>query len=290
MEREREMTNKELGETLNYSLEMAFGAGKILLGFQKRLDKLKISYKDAQGMVSNADISSENYIINKIKKKFPDHEILAEESAFKKFGGGKSSYTEFRKIPWCWSIDPLDGTNNYLNKFDYYAVCISLLHYGDPIIGVVYRPSTSECFFSIKGQGAKYATEIKNLKNMRVSKIKKLAGKKVLKNSLLVTGFSSEKGIMKKKELKQFQVLMQKSRGIRRLGSAALDMCMVSRGIFDGFWESGLAPWDVSASSIICQEVGVIVSDYKGEDFHPFQKNILAARRPIYGQLQVYLA
>lgn len=283
------MTNKELKETLNFSLEMAFGAGKILTGFQKKLDKLKVSYKDAQGMVSNADISSEEFIIKKINKRFPGHEILAEESAFKKYGGGKSSYKEFRKIPWCWCIDPLDGTNNFLNNFDYYAVCISLLHYGDPVLGVVYRPSTKECYFSIKGQGAKYAFEIKNLKDMKVKSINKISSKKLLKNSLLVTGFSSEKGIIKRKEFQQFQTLMKNSRGIRRLGSAALDMCMVSRGIFDGFWESGLAPWDVSASSIICQEAGVYVANYKGEAFHPFQKNILVARKSIFNQIQGHL-
>lgn len=189
----------------------------------------------------------------------------------------------FKKEDWCWIIDPLDGTHNFLAGMDYYAVCICLAYRGTPEVGVVYRPSNGECFYALKGQGA----FLKNLKSkQKAQKIYSEKSGKKLDESMLVTGFATEKGVAFDIEFEYFRKIMGKSRGIRRMGSAALDLCYVASGLFSGFWERGLAPWDVAAPGLICLESGVRVTDYNGRKFHPFQKTIVAARNPVYNELK----
>ena len=146
----------------------------------------------------------------------------------------------FRNINTPGLIDPLDGTSNFLNRFDYFSVCICLAIKGVPFVGVVFRPSTKELFFAIKERGATY-----KIGNSTVQ-MPKSPNKKLIKNSLLVTGFSSEKGQVSEDEFALFKKISTNSRGVRRLGSAALDMCYVAAGFFDGFWEKSLAPWEMS--------------------------------------------
>jgi len=270
------MNRKELEANLKFTIKLAQDAGKLLLAHQKEVKKLKVDYKKMEGVFSQADLESEKLIINRIKKKYPDHYILAEESAFKEFKGGKDGFKKFATYPFSWIIDPLDGTSNFLNRFDYYSVCICLALYGVPTVGVVYRPSNKDLFIAIKGRGA----------NFNGVRIPKSSNKKLINDSLLITGFSSEKGQVYEEEFKLFKKLSSNTRGVRRLGSAALDMCYVASGIFDGFWESGLAPWDVSASGLICQEAGVQVTGYNGEAFSPFSDNFLVARLPLYKQIK----
>lgn len=274
------MNKKELELNLEFTIKLAKDAGKLLLSHQKDVKKLKVDYKKMEGVFSKADLESEKLIISRIKKKFPDHYILAEESAYKEFKGGKDGFKKFRKYPFSWIIDPLDGTSNFLNQFDYYSVCICLAVYGVPAIGVVYRPSNKDLFFAIKGKGAFF------LNRDGSNRIPKISNKKLINDSLLITGFSSEKGQVYEDEFRLFKKISSNTRGVRRLGSAALDMCYVAAGIFDGFWESGLAPWDVSASGLICQEAGVKVTNYAGKSFSPFSDNFLAARLPLYNQIK----
>jgi myo-inositol-1(or 4)-monophosphatase len=263
---------------LKMSVELARKAGDHLIKKQKKISSLKVTHKLAQGVATSADTESEKIIITGIKKKFPGHEILAEESAYKKYNGEKSQYNFLKEKEWVWIIDPLDGTNNFLNGLDYFAVCISLVYKGEPIVGVVYRPINGDLFYALKGKGAFF----KNLKSKGiVLKLSSKKNKKSLKDSLLVTGFTSEKGEVFDREFELFKQMMGKSRGIRRMGSAALDLCYVAHGIFDCFWERGLAPWDVAAAGLICHEANVSVSDYSGQSFHPFQETILAARSPL---------
>ncbi len=277
--------SKELDSFCKVAIDAAIDAGQILLRYQKKISKLKVHAKEAQGVMSEADLKSEQKIISILKKSFPTHEILAEESAFDSLGGELDAYKFFKQKNWCWCIDPLDGTNNFLGGMDYYAVCISLLHRGKPVVGVVLRPATNEVYYAVSGKGARYRSSN--------GSDQKLVPKKVvskLKDTLLVTGFASEKGVLCQEEFITFQQILLKSRGVRRMGSAALDMCLLSQGIFDGFWERGLAPWDVAASGIIAIEAGVKVSDWNGRSFHPFQNTIIAARTPIYGQLRRQLS
>lgn len=266
-------------------MQLAEEVGKFLIKKQSRIlnlkSSLKVHHKEAQGVASEADVGAENMILKAIKKRYPTHEILAEESAYALFKGAKEKYEYLKEKEWVWVIDPLDGTNNFLNGLDYYAICISLVNFGNPVLGVVYRPRTGEAFRAMKDQGAQ-------LRLNGVSKFKKLKcvnTKKPLSECLLVTGFTTEKGELFDREFDLFKNMMGKSRGIRRMGSAALDLCYVASGIFDAFWERGLAPWDVSASGIICREAGILLSTYEGEAFHPFQSTIVAARKEIKSQI-----
>lgn len=270
-------------DVLKLSLKLAKIAGAHLMKKQLRISSLKITTKEAQGIASNADTESEKIIIDGIKKNYPDHFILAEESAFKEFKGEMSRYEFLKNKEWVWIIDPLDGTNNFLNGMDYFGVCISLAHYGDPVVGVVLRPSSGECFYAVKGKGTKTINLLK--KKSSPIALKKSSNKKGLQNSLLVTGFTTEKGPIFEEEFTLFKNMVGRSRGIRRMGSAALDLCYVSKGVFDCFWERGLAAWDVSAAGLICTESGVVVTDYTGQKFHPFQDTILAARAPLHGEI-----
>lgn len=272
-----------LDDVLKLSLKLARSSGDFLIKKQSKISTLKITVKEAQGIASNADTESEKMIVDGIKKHYPDHFILAEESAYKEFKGEMCRYDFLKEKEWVWVIDPLDGTNNFLNGLDYYGVCISLVHFGEPVVGVVLRPSNGECFYAIKGKGTKLINLSK--KSAKAISLKKSTSKKSLKDSLLVTGFTTEKGPVFEEEFSLFKKMVGKSRGIRRMGSAALDLCYVSRGIFDCFWERGLASWDVAAAGLICLEAGVVVTDYAGQKFHPFQETIVAARAPLHGEI-----
>ena len=273
-------------EALKLSMLLAVEASKFLLKKQKKISSLKITIKKAQGIASNADTESEKMIIEGIKKKYPDHFILAEESAYKEYRGELSRYKFLQEKEWVWIIDPLDGTNNFLNGLDYYGVCISLAHYGEPVVGLVLRPANGECFYAIKGQGTKlinFSNDFK--KKSKPISLKKSTNKKSIRDAMFVTGFTSEKGQVFEEEFALFKSMVGRGRGIRRMGSAALDLCYVARGIFDCFWERGLAAWDVSAAGLICQEAGVLVTDYEGQEFHPFQPTIIAARSPLQKEI-----
>jgi len=257
---------------------LAETAGAFLEKKQTKISSLKITHKDAQGVASNADTESEQIIIKGIKKFYPDHLILAEELAYKEYHGENARYQFLKEKEWVWVIDPLDGTNNFLSGMDYYAICISLVHWGMPLTGVVYRPANGDCFIAGEGLGCFFFNKKKGIKKRKIDPSKK---SKPIKSSLLVTGFTSEKGEVFDREFDLFKMMVGKSRGIRRMGSAALDLCYVAQGIFDGFWERALSPWDVAAAGLICSEAGVVVTDYSGRKFHPFQETILAARAPL---------
>lgn len=275
-------TEVRFDEALKLALGLAQRSGDLLLKMQARLSSLKITTKVAQGIASNADTESEKIIMDGIRKKYPEHFILAEESAYEQFKGEMSRYQFLKEKEWVWVIDPLDGTNNFLNGLDYFGVCIALVHFGEPVVGVVLRPTNGECFYAIKGKG----TRMVNLsKKGRSVSLKKSANKKRLKDSLLVTGFTTEKGPVFEQEFTLFKNMVGTSRGIRRMGSAALDLCYVCKGMFDCFWERGLAAWDVAAAGLICQEAGVKVTDYSGQKFHPFQETIVAARSPLHSEI-----
>ena len=273
------MTTKiNYDQVLKFSEQLAIKAGKLLLKNSKKISSLKIKYKEAQGVASTADVESENLIVSAIKKKFPEHSFLAEESAFEIYSGEKSRFEFLKEKEWVWIIDPLDGTNNFLNGLDYYAICISLVHRGKPVVAVVYRPGNGDMFSAIYKKGSFYQNKNKRIKKYSLVKNKNT---KPLRSSLLVTGFTTEKGEIFDQEFDLFKSMMGKSRGIRRMGSAALDLCYVASGTFDCFWERGLAPWDVAAAGLICLEAKVKVTDYYGSPFHPFQETILAARAPL---------
>lgn len=258
--------------------EIAIKAGVKLVRYSKKIEKLKVTSKSAEGMVSEADIETEKLIQRELKKVFKEAEFLGEESVYLKIKDRKKAYKEFQKTQWCWIVDPLDGTHNFLNGLDYYGVCIALAYYGEPVLGVVYRPETNTLYSALKGNGA----FVENLSLKKKKNLKVLTNNKKIKDCMVSTGFALEKGVDDSKEMKSFKNIMKRCRGVRRFGSAALDMCHVAEGKFDCFWEKGLGPWDVAASGIICQEAGVLVTDYNGSAFHPFQKSVYCARKPLH--------
>ena len=273
-------------EAMDLSMELAVKAAKLLLNKQKKISTLAITNKKAQGIASSADIESEKLIVDGIKKKYPDHFILAEETAYAEYMGQMDRYKFLKEKEWVWIIDPLDGTNNFLNGLDYYGICISLVNYGEPVTGLVLRPTNGECFYAIKKRGTKLVNFSKDFRRKsKAISLKKSSNKKSLCDSLLVTGFATEKGPVFDQEFDLFKHMLGKSRGIRRMGSAALDLCYVARGVFDCFWEKGLAAWDVSAAGLICLEAGVAVTDYEGQKFHPFQPTIVASRAPLHKEI-----
>ena len=273
-------------EALELSMELAIKAARLLLLKQKKISSLKITNKKAQGIASSADTESEKLIVDGIRAKYPDHFILAEETAYKEYMGQMDRYKFLKEKEWVWIIDPLDGTNNFLNGLDYYGICISLVNFGEPVTGLVLRPTNGECFYAVKGKGSKLVNFTNSFKKKsKPVSLKKSTNKKSLCDSLLVTGFATEKGPVFDQEFDLFKHMLGKSRGIRRMGSAALDLCYVARGVFDCFWEKGLAAWDVSAAGLICLEAGVKVSDYEGQKFHPFQETIVASRDPLHKEI-----
>lgn len=271
------LSKKELKEIAAQVVTISAAAGVKLVRRQKKLQHLKISIKEAQGVVSNADIEAENYLINHLRPLVPGAEFLAEESAFKNYGGKSAAYKKYQEKDFVWIIDPLDGTTNFLNNMDYFGVCICLAYKGEPLIGVVHRPPTHETYAAVIGQGCFLIDAFGKRKKLELPRTKK-----VLKNSLLVTGFACEKGEVFNREFTIFKNMMKESRGIRRMGSAALDICLVAQGIFDAFWERGLSPWDVAAAALILKEAGGLVTDYNGKAFNPFQDTIVGARKSLH--------
>jgi len=202
-------------------------AGGLLL--EKFGKKLNVSMKGDINLVTEADLASEKLIIDRIKSHYPQHSILAEESGEAVIIGGTNK--------WKWIVDPLDGTTNFAHGYPCFCVTLALENEGQIVIGVTYDPTRNEMFSAEKGQGASL-----NNKPIRVSAAQKLA------DALIVTGFPYD---FKQREnfARHLTTFLLQSRGVRRDGSAAIDMAYVACGRFDGFWEEGLNPWDVAADA-----------------------------------------
>lgn len=229
---------------LNIAVSAARQAGEIIIRHMEQVDRLKITAKNSQEYFSEVDIKAEQAIINAIHKAYPEHGILAEESGFQE-GDGES----------VWIIDPLDGTSNYLHGFPFFSVSIALKIKNRIEHGVIYDPLRHECFAASRGRGARL-----NDRRIRVSK------QTLLSASLLGTGVPFRNLALAQRYLPTFEALMGKCAGVRRTGSAALDLAYVASGRLDGFWELGLRPWDIAAGSLLIREAGGLISDVQGGD------------------------
>lgn len=257
--------DNQLKNITAFARETAFMAGKILLKKSKHHNH--IAYKGRVNLVTDADLASEKYIKNAIYKQFPDHSILAEEEA------SCEKESDFR-----WIIDPLDGTTNFAHSFPFYCVSIAL-EYRDTIIsGVIYDPLREEMFYACSGGGS-----FLNRKRISVSKQSKL------EKSLLATGFPYDIGSSRENNLKQFGKFARLAQGVRRAGSAALDLCYLASGRFDGFWELKLHPWDTAAGILIVKQAGGKVTDFDGQKYSIYDKYILATNGKIHGQMKKVL-
>lgn len=245
-------------------VEIIESAGEILKDYFKKLESLSIYNKPGEGLVSEADIETEKFLIKEIKKLYPKSNFIAEESYQKE----KKEIIKNSEIYWL--LDPLDGTNNFLSGFDYFSISLAAYFNEEVIAGFVYRPVTQELFFSYKGEGAFQRSPDGQKKKIKIKNIN-------LKSCMLTTGFCVEKGQEFDKEFDIFKDVMTNCRGIRRLGSAALDLCYSSSGPWGGFWERELSPWDVAAGALVVLESGGKVTSYTGEKFSPFSRSIVAS-------------
>jgi myo-inositol-1(or 4)-monophosphatase len=248
---------------INTAISAARQAGQFLhqnIGNVKHVER---KLGQDTNLVTELDRRAEEIIIAEIQKSFPDHDILAEES------GSHEKESSFR-----WVIDPLDGTTNYTHGLPLYCVSIGLEVDGMLTLGVVYDPSRDELFTAEKGKGA-----FLNGSAIRVSRAD------ALRESLLVTGFPYDLRSNPDRIVWVFEKFLMEAQAVRRLGSAALDLCYVAAGRFDGYWEFFLNPWDMAAGVLLLQEAGGNLSNFEGSPTTIYQKNVLATNGMIHSEM-----
>jgi myo-inositol-1(or 4)-monophosphatase len=245
---------------LDVATEAALEAGGILTAeFARPVD---ISYKGEVDIVTQADRRSEQAIVTHLRARFPEHSIVAEE------GGGSESDSPFR-----WHVDPLDGTTNFAHGYPCFAVSIGLEEAGELIAGVIYQPISRELFTAARGEGAYL-----NQKKIHVSVIEKLA------TSLLCTGFPSVKR-SQNPNIHYYWDFTQRSHGVRRDGSAAMDLASVACGRFEGFWEFGLHSWDTAAGVLLVREAGGDVTRFDGQPYKLGDGQLLASNGRVHSEM-----
>ncbi len=257
-----EFTEKIDFERVKYfTVNMAKEAGAILLRHFGHIKNLE--FKGEIDLLTEADTESEAYIISSIKKNYPDHSILAEES------GAKESDSDFS-----WFVDPLDGTTNFAHGYPFFCTSICLAFKEEPVLGVILNPIARELFIAEKGGGA----------TLNGNKIVVSKNDQVIR-SLLITGFPYKLTEKADDNLNRLRKVISKAQAFRRDGSAALDLCYIASGRADGFWEPKLNAWDIAAGSLMVTEAGGKVSDYSGGPLDLYGNEILATNGLIHDQL-----
>jgi myo-inositol-1(or 4)-monophosphatase len=255
-----------MADYLSAAVEIAHEAGALLSELSTQ--PLEITYKRRSDLVTVADRRSEALIVGHLREHFPDHAIVAEE------GGNHRSSSEY-----CWYVDPLDGTTNYAHGFPAYCVTLGLAHRGEVIAGVVYDPTHDDTYTAERGAGAYL-----NGRRMQVSRTEQLS------ESLIATGFPPF-ATNHDLNIQFYFRFTELSHGVRRVGSAALDLCCVAAGRFDGFWELKLNPWDKAAGTLLVTEAGGRVSNVRGGTFELLGDDVFVSNGLIHDQmLQVFAA
>ena len=248
---------------LNIAVRAARRAGSIINRATLDGSALQVRSKRANDFVTRVDGAAEEAVIDIVRKAYPDHGFIAEES------GESTPDAEY-----LWIIDPLDGTTNFIHGFPQYAVSIAVQHRGALTHAVVYDPAKNELFTASQGRGA-----FLNDRRIRVSKCLKLD------DALVGTGFPFKELGRLDLYMRQLRVFMEKSSGVRRAGAAALDLAYVACGRLDAFWELGLAPWDMAAGALLIQEAGGLVGDLNGDDGYLERGEIATATPKVFPQL-----
>jgi myo-inositol-1(or 4)-monophosphatase len=247
---------------LDVAIDAAHEAGAILRTEYGR--PKEISYKGEVDIVTESDRRSEALIVARLRAEFPDHAIIAEEGGTGAAAGAK--YT--------WHVDPLDGTTNFAHGYPCFAVSVGLLEEGEPLVAAVMNPTSDELFTAVRGEGAYL-----NQKRIHVSPIEKLA------ESLVCTGFPP-KHRRSSANMSYYWEFTLRSHGVRRDGSAALDLCSVACGRFEAFWEFGLNSWDTAAGMLLVTEAGGMVTDLAGRPYRPGDNEMLATNGCIHAEMQ----
>lgn len=252
---------------INIATQAARAASKIILRFMDRVDTIEVTEKILNDLVTEVDHLAEQEIVQHIQKAYPKHSIMGEEC-------GLIEGNEY-----CWVIDPLDGTMNYVHSFPHFCISIALKKDDKIEAGVIYDPIRQELFTAVRGEGA-YLDN----RRIRVSDCKKP------EHALIGTGFPFRKKQHIKPYLTTFESIFLKVSGIRRAGAAALDLAYVAAGRLDGFWEASLNEWDMAAGALLILEAGGMITDFHGGDHYLFAGNIIAGNPKIQRELQDIIA
>jgi myo-inositol-1(or 4)-monophosphatase len=255
------MNQRMLEKELAVAREAAKAAGKAL--YERFGHVNHIMKKGEIDLVTEADLQAEKLILQRIRRAFPNDNILAEEA-------GKVDRLSNRT----WLVDPLDGTTNYAHGFPFYAVSIALEIDSDISLGIVYSPHMNEYFEALKGKGA-----FLNERSIHAS------GTRSLREALMGTGFPYDVYERPKQIMAHFEKMLVHTQGVRRPGSAAIDLAYVAAGRLDGFWENGLHPWDMAAGALIVSEAGGKLSTMAGKPFNPYSESIVASNPHLHGYI-----
>lgn len=249
--------------TLTIAKRAAYAAGTIISQHFEQLNRIQVSEKSPNDFVSDVDVMAEKILIETIRESYPNHQILAEEHGLS--GDDNSEYR--------WVIDPIDGTTNFIKGLPHFAISIAIFKKGKLEAGLVYQPITDELFAAARGQGATL-----NDRKIRASTT-------LPDNAIITTGIPFKEAELMPRQIKCMKNVLTQCPDIRRLGSAALDLCYVACGRVDGYFEFGLSEWDIAAGALIAQESGAIVSDDKGEFDYLNSGHIVAAPLKVYKTL-----
>jgi len=255
-------------EYLDFAIELARAAGDVLKHYMDR--EKQVEFKGRANLVTIADKESEALVIRRILQRYPTHTILAEESGVS--GGCEGGAGT-------WIIDPLDGTTNFAHGYPFFSVSIGFERAGSVLCGAVYDPCRDEMFSAARGLGS-----FMNGQRLQVSDTDRLGG------GLILTGFPYGVREKMKAAMVQFEAFLFESQAVRRGGSAALDLCYTALGRCDGFWEMDLHPWDTAAGLVILEEAGGRVTDFAGNPFSIYGKQIVASNRKIHDEMVAVLA
>ncbi len=246
------------------AIRAARAAGSVILRYMNRLDSIAVIEKHHLDFVSEVDRQAETEIVRELRRAYPDHAILGEETGASGKAGAR--YT--------WAVDPLDGTHNYLRGIPHFAVSIAQLDRGEPIHAVILDPLRNEIYAASKGDGA-----FLNDRRMRVARRESLDG------AMLATGFPYRERRHLDAQLGMTRELLKRAEDIRRTGSAALDLAWTAAGRLDGYYETGLKLWDMAAGCLLVREAGGRYCDFSGRDGLPESGNIIAANHMLAGQI-----
>ena len=257
------MESNQTSGALNVASNAAIEAGKLIAQSITQLDRIQVTKKSKTEMVTEIDVAAENQIIEMLGEAYPDFNVLAEES------GDLGRESDF-----CWIIDPIDGTHNFVHGHPHCAVSIALRYKKEIIVAVVYDALRNELFSARKGAGAQL-----DGRRIRVSSTAKLS------DSLLCTGFPYRDNTETKPWLKTFALILPRAQSIHRTGSSVLDLAYVAAGRYDGFWEFGMQTWDIAAGSLLIKEAGGLITDISGSTDAFISGNVVAGNPKVHDKL-----
>ncbi|KYG66153.1 inositol monophosphatase [Bdellovibrio bacteriovorus] len=270
---ENSVNSRDWKQVLGQAIKAVSLGREVLLNYFGNLEHVEEKFQ--AGLVSEADKESERVIAEHLKKNFPEFEFLGEETFAGSHAPGAKVQAEPAQKVGRWIVDPLDGTTNYIHRFPIFCISLALEINGQIQLAVIDVPILKETYTAIRGEGA-----FVNGRPLKVSNASSLD------KSFLATGFVSEHEHVIAEQLKIFDEMVRKCRGVRRPGAAAYDLAQVARGVFDGYWERNIQPWDAAAGILLVREAGGIVQTYRGEEYHPYKNSIVAGNANVVKAVQ----